>query len=61
MSSEEKIALTRNHREAQYEHLLDAVYKRRGWTNDVVPTVVKLMELGVDFTDIIELVKKHGG
>jgi len=61
MSSEEKVSATRKYREKQYEHLLDAVYKRRGWTNDGVPTAAKLMELGVDFPDVIELVRKHGG
>lgn len=61
MSSEEKVAALREIREGQYEFLLDAVYKRRGWTNDGVPTVAKLMELGVDFLEVIELVNKNGG
>ena len=61
MSSEEKVAAMRRYRESQYEHLLDAVYKRRGWTNDGIPTVGKLQELGIDFPDVIELVTKHGG
>ncbi len=61
MSSEDKVAAMRKYREAQYEHLLDAVYKRRGWTNDGVPTIDKLQELGIDFPDVIELVQKNGG
>lgn len=61
MSTTEKVAAMRKFREAQYEHLLDAVYKRRGWTNDGVPTVALLKELGMDFPDVVELVKKHGG
>ncbi|RKZ01245.1 aldehyde:ferredoxin oxidoreductase [Candidatus Fermentibacteria bacterium] len=61
MSTTEKVAATRRYREDRYEQLLDAVYKRRGWTNDGVPTVAKLKELGMDFPDVIELVKKHGG
>ncbi|NLO52099.1 MAG: aldehyde:ferredoxin oxidoreductase, partial [Bacteroidales bacterium] len=31
-TTEEKVAVMRKHRESQYEKLLDAVYKRRGWT-----------------------------
>ena len=61
MSTTEKVAAMRKFREGQYEHLLDAVYKRRGWTNDGVPTVEKLKELGMDFPDVVELVQKHGG
>ncbi|MBN2587245.1 MAG: (2Fe-2S)-binding protein [Candidatus Fermentibacteraceae bacterium] len=61
MSSVEKVAALRKHREKQYEHLLDAVYKRRGWTSDGVPTVEKLLDLGIDFPDVLELVRKHGG
>ncbi len=61
MSTDEKVAALRKHREKQYEHLLDAVYKRRGWTSNGVPTVEKLLDLGIDFPDVLELVRKHGG
>jgi len=61
MSTTEKVAAMRVYREDRYEKLLDAVYKRRGWTNNGVPPVAKLKELGMDFPDVIELVKKHGG
>jgi aldehyde:ferredoxin oxidoreductase len=61
MSTTEKVAAMRRYREDRYEQLLDAVYKRRGWTNGGVPTVAKLKELGMDFPDIVELVKKYGG
>ena len=47
MSTEEKVRALRTHREAQYEKLMDAVYARRGWTQDGVPTLAKLKELGV--------------
>ncbi|MDD5263346.1 MAG: aldehyde ferredoxin oxidoreductase C-terminal domain-containing protein [Candidatus Bipolaricaulis sp.] len=59
MSTEEKVRALRTHREAQYEKLIDAVYARRGWTQDGVPTLAKLKELGIDFPDVVAVVKKH--
>ena len=58
-STEEKIKLHRQYREKQYESLIDAVFKRRGWSKDGVPTVEHLKEIGMDLPDVIELVKKH--
>ena len=58
-SSEEKVAITRAYREDRYEQLLDAVYKRRGWTPNGVPTVEHLKEIGMDLPELIEVVKKH--
>jgi aldehyde:ferredoxin oxidoreductase len=55
-STAEKVAVLRAHREKQYEKLADAVYKRRGWTADGVPTVEKLRELGIDFPEVVEVV-----
>jgi aldehyde:ferredoxin oxidoreductase len=54
-STEEKMAVLRKHREAEYEKLKDAVYKRRGWTPNGVPTVEKAKALGIDFPDVIDL------
>ena len=59
MSSEEKVKALRDYRESQYETLIHAVYKRRGWTPDGVPTIAKLQELGIDFPDVVEVVKPH--
>lgn len=61
MTTEEKVAALREYRMDRYEQLLDAVYKRRGWTKDGVPTAEKLLDLGIDFPDVLELVRKHGG
>jgi hypothetical protein len=58
-SVEEKIRLLRQYREAQYESLLDAVYKRRGWSMDGVPTVEHLRKIGMDLPEVIALVQKH--
>ncbi len=59
MGTDEKKAALRKYREEQYEGLMDAVYKRRGWTNNGVPTTAKLKELGLDFPWLLEVVKHH--
>jgi aldehyde:ferredoxin oxidoreductase len=56
-STEEKMGILRGHREAQYEKLADAVYRRRGWTPDGVPRIERLRELGIDLPEIVEIVK----
>ncbi|MCK5148777.1 aldehyde:ferredoxin oxidoreductase [bacterium] len=56
-SIDEKMAATRKFREDQYEKLLDAVYKRRGWTRGGVPTIEHLQDLGMDLPELIEVVK----
>jgi aldehyde:ferredoxin oxidoreductase len=60
-STPEKIAVLRKHREAQYEKLLDAVYERRGWTKNGIPTIEHLKDLGMDLPEVIEVVKPHLG
>lgn len=47
----------REHREDQYEKLLDAVYFRRGWNNNGVPKVEHLQKIGMDLPELIEVVK----
>jgi aldehyde:ferredoxin oxidoreductase len=56
-TTEEKMAVLRKYRESQYELLIDAVYKRRGWTQNGVPTIEHLQYLGIDFPEIVEVVK----
>ncbi|MFH0866036.1 MAG: aldehyde ferredoxin oxidoreductase C-terminal domain-containing protein [Bacteroidota bacterium] len=53
----EKVAITRKYREDRYEQLLDAVYKRRGWTKKGVPTIEHLKNIGMDLPELIEVVK----
>ena len=53
----EKVAITRKYRENRYEQLLDAVYKRRGWTPNGVPTIQHLKDLGMDLPEVIDIVK----
>ena len=56
-SLEERMAITRKYREEQYEKLLDAVYKRRGWNSNGVPKIEHLKDLGMDLPELIEVVK----
>jgi aldehyde:ferredoxin oxidoreductase len=58
-STEEKLADLRAHREQRYEALKDAVYKRRGWAMDGVPTLETVQRLGIDFPDVVALLKAH--
>ena len=56
----EKVAVLRKFREAQYEKLQDAVYKRRGWTADGIPTVETVRRLGIDFPEVLAVLKANG-
>lgn len=58
-STEEKMAKLREYREDRYEQLIDAVYKRRGWTTNGVPKISHLKKLGMDLPELIELVEPH--
>lgn len=59
LSIEDKMKLLREYRENQYEHLIDAVYKRRGWNNNGVPTISFLKKIGMDLPEVIEVVKNY--
>jgi aldehyde:ferredoxin oxidoreductase len=41
---------------ARYEQLLDAVYARRGWDENGIPTLQTLRRLGIDLPEVISLV-----
>ncbi|MFP4471378.1 MAG: aldehyde ferredoxin oxidoreductase family protein, partial [Bacteroidales bacterium] len=58
-STEEKMAILRKYREEQYEHLINAVYLRRGWTNEGVPKIEHLKNIGMDLPELIEVVKDY--
>jgi aldehyde:ferredoxin oxidoreductase len=45
----------------RYNQLVDAVYKRRGWTPNGIPTMETLKKFGIDFPDVVELVRPHLG
>ncbi len=59
MDTKGKNALLRKNREAQYEKLLDAVYDRRGWTPNGIPTLKTVKRLGIDFPEVLEILKEN--
>jgi len=59
LSIADRVARLRAYREAQYETLVDAVYKRRGWSRDGIPTLETLSRLGMDLPQVVEVVKAH--
>jgi len=58
-STEEKMKVLRKYREAQYDSLRDAVYNRRGWNKNGIPTIEHLRKIGMDFPEVIEVVKNY--
>ncbi len=58
MTTEEKMKELRQYREAQYEMLMDAVYERRGWDRNSVPTAEKMRELGMDLPEVLEVIEE---
>jgi aldehyde:ferredoxin oxidoreductase len=58
-TTEQKMNVLRKYREAEYERLKDAVYKRRGWTKNGVPTLEKVKALGIDYPDVVELLEEN--
>ena len=56
MTLQEKMKIHREYRESQYESLLDAVYHRRGWNKNGVPTIEHLKRIGMDLPELIEVV-----
>jgi aldehyde:ferredoxin oxidoreductase len=59
LSTTEKNVKLRKYREDQYQQLMEAVYKRRGWTANGVPTIDKLTDLGIDLPEVLAVVKNH--
>lgn len=59
MSTAEKMAKLRAYREDQYQQLVNAVYERKGWTKEGVPTVEHLKSIGMDLPEVIEVVKRY--
>jgi aldehyde:ferredoxin oxidoreductase len=59
MPTEQKRLALRRYREDQYEQLIDAVYKRRGWNEQGIPTLETARDLGIDFPEVVELIERH--
>ena len=60
MDTTAKVAALRKKREEEYEQLKDAVYERRGWTSKGIPTVKTIKRLGMDFPEVLEVLKQNG-
>ena len=58
MSVSEKIKLLYDYRQNQYQKLADAVYHRRGWTHNGVPTPQKMKQLEMDDPKMIKMLQK---
>jgi aldehyde:ferredoxin oxidoreductase len=58
-TTEEKLKTLRTYREDQYQKLCDAVYSRRGWNSNGVPTLETIKKLKIDFSEVVELVKNQ--
>lgn len=59
MSVKDKIALLQKKRRAQWEELKMAVYKRRGWNKNGIPTLATVKRLGIDYPDVVALLRKR--
>ncbi len=53
------MALHRTWREGRYNQLCDAVYARRGWTNNAIPTLETLKKFKIDFPEVVAVVTPH--
>ena len=58
-TTEEKMKVLRKFREDQYEKLLDAVYQRRGWNRNGVPSIEFLKKIGMDLPEVVDVVKNY--
>ena len=57
--SKEEIKVLREYRESEYERLKDAVYQRRGWDSNGVPTLETIKKLGIDFPQVVTLIARE--
>jgi len=58
MSIPDKMKVLYEHRQNQYQKLADAVYYRRGWTPNGIPTPQKLAQLGIKDKKMIAMLQK---
>jgi aldehyde:ferredoxin oxidoreductase len=57
MSTPEKIKTLYDYRQDQYQKLADAVYHRRGWTPNGVPTPQKMKQLGFKDEEMLDMLQ----
>jgi len=51
--------MLRKYREDNYARLQDAAYERRGWSKLGCPTIAKIKELNIDYSDVIATVTPY--
>ena len=59
MSTEEKISAIMDYRKDQFRQLVDAVYKRRGWTPGGIPKLEKLIEIEMDLPELVAVIRPY--
>ncbi|MGM0688186.1 MAG: aldehyde ferredoxin oxidoreductase C-terminal domain-containing protein [Bacillota bacterium] len=59
-SVKEKLAITREFRYRQYNKVLDAAYKRRGWNEEGIPTIERLKQIGIDIPEVLAMLENTG-
>jgi aldehyde:ferredoxin oxidoreductase len=57
ISTKEKMKILYDYRRDQYQKLTDAVYHRRGWTPNGVPTPQKMKQLGMDDPKMLKILQ----
>jgi aldehyde:ferredoxin oxidoreductase len=58
MTVKEKMKILYEYRRDQYQKLADAVYYRRGWTPNGVPTPQKMKQLGMDEPKMLKMLQE---
>ncbi len=58
MGVKEKMKILYDYRRDQYQKLADAVYYRRGWTPNGVPTPQKMKQLGMDDQKMLKMLQE---
>ena len=58
MSISQKIKILYDYRQDQYQKLADAVYFRRGWTQNGVPTPQKMKQLGMNDPKMLKMLQE---
>jgi aldehyde:ferredoxin oxidoreductase len=56
-TTQEKILILRQHRELQYEKLVDIVYKQRGWNKNGCPSKKIIQDLELALPEILEIIQ----
>jgi aldehyde:ferredoxin oxidoreductase len=59
MTTTEKRLALRRFREEQYDKLTTAVYERRGWNEQGIPTLETVRALGIDYPDVVAVIEAN--